>query len=77
METNAEHYGASALAYKHEPTCDRGGSGCEEWCRHCPSRRDRNRYAGCDPSWRDAPYGQPIDIRIPWGPELEKDPNPL
>ena len=78
METNRQHYGITHSDYvyihDYDPRCPIGE--CSN-CRHGDGNCDSSRYDSCYESWLDAPYEQPLDLREPWNPEPEPDPNPL
>ena len=81
MQTNNDYYGGrSAEANRaHRAACaalsSSGQSGQSSNCKFC---RVSKLFRGCLNDWLDLPYGQPLDIRIPWQePPPEPDPNPL
>lgn len=75
--TNREHYGVLPGAEitelpEYQTECRR--TGCIN-CRHDYTRRPHPDVVMCTRDWAESPFGQPMDIRIPWPPEVE--PNPL
>lgn len=82
--TNYERFRIKAAAHeRHSQECLRINH-----CRHCRLSEEFHAYSTqswavggmdieCQVRFGHAPYGMPIDIRIPWEPEPEKDPNPL
>lgn len=62
VETNLTHYGLVAngrlsLSKEFDNECDHTG------CTHC---QYAGMEAGCFYRWLNAPYGRPLDKRIPW-----------
>ena len=81
LPTNYDHYAnfATAHAHHHDACC------ALEHCQYCRLSEEHNAYRSqpwavvgeCKSRFGHAPYGMPLDLRIAWSIEPEKDPNPL